>query len=84
VVLLSNSGSYTCPSPSVPFGWRVGSNKELIEDVAPTACNPTQVKLRKQGKAPRAIAAALGTEGFTLSHFEVQKIIDGATDEGDP
>jgi hypothetical protein len=35
-------------------------------------------------KAPRAIAAALGTEGFTLSHFEVQKIIDGATDEGDP
>jgi hypothetical protein len=42
------------------------------------------VKLRKQGKAPRAIAAALGTEGFTLSHFEVQKIIDGATDEGDP
>jgi hypothetical protein len=41
------------------------------------------VKMRKTGKSLRAIAAALGTEGFKLSHFGVQKIIDGARDEGD-
>jgi hypothetical protein len=65
--------------------WMAGGIKQGVDrGRGATACNPTQVKLRKQGKAPRAIAAALGTEGFTLSHFEVQKIIDGATDEGDP
>jgi putative DNA-invertase from lambdoid prophage Rac len=65
----------------VPFGWQVGPDKELIEDAAQQSAIRRMVKLRKQGKALRAIAAEMKSAGFKLSHFGVQKIVEAA---GDP
>jgi putative DNA-invertase from lambdoid prophage Rac len=66
---------------AVPFGWQVGPNKELIEDRNQQGAIRRMVKMRKAGESLRTIAAALEIEGFKLSHFGVQKIIDGATDD---
>jgi putative DNA-invertase from lambdoid prophage Rac len=64
---------------AVPFGWQVGPNKELIENQKQQRAISRMVKMREAGKSLRTIAATLGNDGFKLSHFGVQKIIDAAS-----
>jgi putative DNA-invertase from lambdoid prophage Rac len=40
------------------------------------------VKMREAAKSLRTIAAAMEAQGFKLSHFGVQKIIDAASNDG--
>jgi putative DNA-invertase from lambdoid prophage Rac len=63
---------------AVPFGWQIGPDKELIEEQTQQHAIRSMVRMRKRGKSLRAIATAMEAEGFKLSHFGVQKIVDAA------
>jgi putative DNA-invertase from lambdoid prophage Rac len=67
---------------AVPFGWQVGPSKELIEEQKQQRAISRMVKMREAGKSLRTIAAAMEAQGFKLSHFGVQKIIDAASNDG--
>jgi putative DNA-invertase from lambdoid prophage Rac len=63
----------------VPFGWTVGEGGDLVEDEAQQHAIRRMVKLRKDGESLRAVRDAMKAEGFTLSHFGVQKIVEAAS-----
>jgi putative DNA-invertase from lambdoid prophage Rac len=63
----------------VPFGWTVGEGGDLVEDEAQQHAIRRMVKLRKDGESLRAVRDAMKAEGFTLSHFSVQKIVEAAS-----
>jgi putative DNA-invertase from lambdoid prophage Rac len=67
---------------AVPFGWQVGPSKELIEEQKQQRAISRMVKMREAGKSLRTTAAAMEAQGFKLSHFGVQKIIDAASNDG--
>jgi putative DNA-invertase from lambdoid prophage Rac len=67
---------------AVPFGWQVGPSKELIEEQKQQRAISRMVKMREAGKSLRTIATAMAAQGFKLSHFGVQKIIDAASNDG--
>lgn len=64
---------------AVPFGWQIGPDKELNKDKKQQDAITQMVKMREAGQSLRAIAAEMEAKGFKLSHFGVQKIIDGAS-----
>jgi DNA invertase Pin-like site-specific DNA recombinase len=64
---------------AVPLGWQVGPNKELIEDPSQQRALRQMIKMRSGGKSLRAIGVEMKANGFELSHFGVQKIIDAAS-----
>jgi DNA invertase Pin-like site-specific DNA recombinase len=59
-----------------PFGWTVGTAGELIEAPEQQAAILHMVEMRRAGLSLRAIADALKTEGFALSHVGVKKVIE--------
>lgn len=59
----------------VPFGWRVGSNGELVEVPEQQAAIRCVRQLRDQGLSLRAIVAALGKKGIRLSHEGVKRVL---------
>jgi DNA invertase Pin-like site-specific DNA recombinase len=61
----------------VPFGWRVGSDGELVEVPEQQAAIKRAQKLRAKGLSLRAISAALAKSGVRLSHEGVKRIVAG-------
>jgi putative DNA-invertase from lambdoid prophage Rac len=57
---------------TVPFGWALGEDGELIENATQQAAIARMKAMRDAGQSLRGIAAALQAEGFTLSHAGVQ------------
>jgi hypothetical protein len=64
----------------VPFGWRLGEDGALIEVPEQQAAIRRMVEMRRVGLSLRAIADAIKTEGFELSHVGVKKVIAAAED----
>lgn len=58
-----------------PFGFRVGSDGELVEDVAEQKAIQKARRLRKQGKSLRAIAETLKKDGHRISHEGVARLV---------
>src|SRR6516225_7228407 len=60
---------------SVPFGFRLGAEGELVPDAAEQAAIKRMVALRAQGKVLRAIAEAMQAKGFKISHEGVKGVL---------
>ena len=60
---------------TVPFGWRVGDDGELVEIPAQQAAIRRARVLRARGMSLRAIAAALMADGVQLSHEGVKRVL---------
>jgi len=65
---------------TVPFGWKLGDDGELVPHAPEQAAICTMTELRKAGRSLRAIADQMKGEGFNLSHVGVKKITDAAGD----
>jgi putative DNA-invertase from lambdoid prophage Rac len=61
----------------VPFGWSIGPEGELMKDLSQQRAIRRMTALRIGGASFRAIAAALQTEGFEISHAGVKKVLEG-------
>ena len=61
----------------VPFGFRRGESGELVEVPAEQEAIREMVALRGQGKALRAIAAAMQAHGHRISHEGVAGVLKG-------
>jgi putative DNA-invertase from lambdoid prophage Rac len=59
----------------VPFGWRVGTDGELVEFPEHQAAIKQARKMRAKGLSLRAIAAVLGERGIRLSHEGVNRVV---------
>jgi putative DNA-invertase from lambdoid prophage Rac len=67
---------------TVPFGWAIGADGELVEVPAQQAAVRRMIALRGDGRSYRSIAETLRGDGFALSHEAVRKILD-RLDDGD-
>jgi putative DNA-invertase from lambdoid prophage Rac len=63
---------------TVPFGWRLGDEGELVAFPQDQAAIHHMMELRQAGRSLRAIAEEMKAEGFDLSHVGVKKIIEAA------
>ncbi|MBS1799551.1 MAG: recombinase family protein [Acidobacteria bacterium] len=61
---------------TVPFGWALGDDGELVKDDAQQAAIRRMKALHIKGESLRAISAALADDGFTVSHAGVKNILD--------
>jgi len=61
----------------VPFGWRVGEDGALVAVVEEQAAIAAMKKARAAGEPLRAIAAAMKSRGFHISHEGVAGILKG-------
>src|SRR5271166_5043772 len=59
----------------VPFGFRLGESGELVPNEAELEAIREMVALRMQGKALRAIAAAVQAKGHRISHEGVAGVL---------
>lgn len=64
---------------SVPFGWHVGDNGELVEDAGEQAAIRHMIASRDAGVSLRRIAADMQAAGHTISHEGVRKATDTTT-----
>jgi putative DNA-invertase from lambdoid prophage Rac len=60
---------------SIPFGYRLGDEGELIPNDVEQEAIREMVALRAQGKALRAISAEMQAKGHQISHVGVQGIL---------
>ena len=60
---------------TVPFGFRLGENGELVEHETQQEAIREIVSLRAKGKALRAIAQAVAAKGHKLSHEGVAGVL---------
>jgi putative DNA-invertase from lambdoid prophage Rac len=60
---------------TVPFGWRVADDGELVEVPDQQAAIRRAQQLRRDGQSLRAIASALAEDGVRLSHEGVKGIV---------
>ena len=67
---------------TVPFGWRLGDDHDLVAHAPEQAAIRQMLELRAAGRSLRAIAEAMKAEGFDLSHVGVKKIIEAAEARG--
>jgi hypothetical protein len=73
---VSVSGSKTCfLGCIVPFGYRRGEHGQLAPHKGEQAAIREMVALRAQGRALRAIAAAMQAKGFKISHEGVKGVV---------
>jgi DNA invertase Pin-like site-specific DNA recombinase len=63
---------------SVPFGFAVGPNRQLVPVKAQQAAIKRIHKLHAQGRSLRAISADLAKRGVKLSHVAVGRVLSGA------
>lgn len=63
---------------TVPFGWTLDEEGELVADKSQQAAIARMVALREAGQSLRAIADTMKAEGVNLSHAGVKKIIEAA------
>jgi putative DNA-invertase from lambdoid prophage Rac len=63
---------------TVPFGFRLGENGELVEHETQQEAIREIVSLRAKGKALRAIAQAVAAKGHKLSHEGVAGVLRAA------
>lgn len=59
----------------VPFGYRIGEKGELVEDGVEQTAIRQMVAMRAEGKALRAIAAAMQVKGHRISHEGVSGVL---------
>jgi putative DNA-invertase from lambdoid prophage Rac len=59
---------------SVPFGYCLGEDRALIENVGEQAAIREMVALRAEGRSLRAIAETMAAKGFRMSHMAVKEI----------
>jgi len=59
---------------TVPFGYRLGDDGQLVEDEAQQAAISEMLDLKRDGKSLRAIAEAMAAKGFKVSHNAVKEI----------
>ena len=64
---------------TVPFGWRVSDDGNLIEDIEQQQIIADILGLHRDGLSLRAIAVLLEQRGVKLSHAGIKKIIDRVT-----
>jgi putative DNA-invertase from lambdoid prophage Rac len=60
---------------SVPFGFRLGDQGELIEVLDQQAAIASMMAMRQAGASLRNIAEAMQAAGFKLSHVSIKKIV---------
>lgn len=65
---------------TVPFGWTLDDDGELVAEESQQAAIARMLALRQAGQSLRAIADTMKAEGVTLSHAGVKKIIEAAQD----
>jgi DNA invertase Pin-like site-specific DNA recombinase len=63
---------------SIPFGYRVGDDRTLIENDGEQAAIREMVALRAGGLSLRAIAETMAAKGFKMSHTAGKEITDRA------
>lgn len=61
---------------SVPFGWTLGDDGELVKDDAQQVAIRRMKAMHAKGLSLRAISAELADTGFTISHAGVKNILD--------
>lgn len=61
---------------SVPFGWALGKDGELMKDDAQQTAIRRMRAMHSKGLSLRAISAELANDGFTISHAGVKNILD--------
>jgi putative DNA-invertase from lambdoid prophage Rac len=61
---------------TVPFGFKLGNDGELVANAPEQAAIHRMVELRRAGRSLRAIAEDMKAEGFDLSHVGVKKIVE--------
>jgi putative DNA-invertase from lambdoid prophage Rac len=61
---------------TVPFGWTLNDEGELVADKSQQAAITRMVALRQAGQSLRAIADTMRAGGVNVSHAGVKKIID--------
>ena len=66
--------------PRPPFGWRVGENDSLVEDLAEQRAISKIYALRADGLSLRAISEALAEDGIAISHVTVGGVISRASE----
>lgn len=64
---------------SVPFGWRVTEEKELVEVPEQQTAIREMVRLKRKGHSLRMIAALLQKKGFAVSHMTVKTALERAS-----
>ncbi|EIM27207.1 recombinase family protein [Microvirga lotononidis] len=62
----------------VPFGYKVGSDGELVEVAEQQQAIREMVELKAQGRPLRAISEVMKAKGYTISHVAVKDIIQRA------
>lgn len=63
---------------SVPFGWRVGDEGDLIADPVQQDAIQLMQEMHASGSSLRSIAAVMRDQGHTLSHVAVQRVLRDA------
>jgi len=63
---------------TVPFGWAVGEDGELIAMPEQQRAISRMVAMRNAGKSLRFIADTMTAEGFEISHMGVKKVVAAA------
>jgi DNA invertase Pin-like site-specific DNA recombinase len=61
---------------TVPFGWTLNEEGELVASQSQQAAISRMVDLRQAGQSLRAIADTMKAEGVNVSHAGVKKIVD--------
>jgi DNA invertase Pin-like site-specific DNA recombinase len=59
---------------SIPFGYRLGDDRSLIENEGEQAAIREMVALRAEGRSLRAVAEMMAAKGFRMSHMAVKEI----------
>jgi DNA invertase Pin-like site-specific DNA recombinase len=67
---------------TVPFGWTLDEEGELVADESQQAAISRMVALRQAGQSLRAIADTMKAEGVNVSHAGVKKIIEAELARG--
>ncbi len=62
---------------SVPFGYRLSEDGDLIQHEAQQEAVREMIALKAQGRSLRAIAAEMQAKGHPISHVGVQKVVRG-------
>jgi putative DNA-invertase from lambdoid prophage Rac len=57
---------------SIPFGYRLGDDGELVPDEAEQGAIREMFALKAQGRSLRVIAAEMQAKGYKVSHMAVQ------------
>lgn len=64
---------------TIPFGWHLGDDGQLVAAPAEQAAINRMKALRHDGLSLRRIAAAVQADGFRLSHAGVKKVLGAAS-----